>query len=680
MYILTVIPIARGVFKDTLSYFSANPLERGLLISVPVRNKKVPALVVEVIDAETIKGDIKSLSFATKKISGAGKTLLLPSFLHAAESAAQYFVAPKGAVLNRLIPAAILNNKEIKTRKVKNKKTEADTRKSISKKAGGLSEKCVVQMSDEDRHATYKSLVRENFARKHSTLIISPTIEETKKLFEQLSKGIEHRTFMLHSGLTPKTQTSTWQAAESDEQPVLIIATGLFAGIPRDDIDTVILERESSRAYKLGFAPFIDLRFFIEKYAELRKAKLILGDVLLRVETLVRHQAGELIELFPLKNRIQHQAETLLIDMKKPSQPEAIKVSGQKMIIRTSDGSILKTSQGKIVDEETKPAKFKIFSEELESLILYSLEKKQSLFLYCQRRGLSPSIVCGDCGTTVLCKNCSAPVVLHQSKGERFFLCHHCGERRSAAERCVHCDSWKLVTLGIGIDTVAEALQKLFKEKGVAAPLIFKIDRDSAPTEKLASLVAEKFRAEKSSILIGTEMALPYLGQDEKNMVDNTAIVSLDSLFALPDFRINERIMHTLITLLSRTKKYFLIQSRMADQPVLDLALQGNLTDFYRQEYEARKSIAYPPFSTFIKISLEGPREKINREMQGLKTQLESYEPYIFPAFIATIGGNHRLHMLIRLPSEKWPDEKLFTLLMGLPPHFSLKVDPESLL
>ena len=56
MRILEVIPIAKGINRDTLSYFSGSDIPVGSLIKVPLRKRIVPALVInskEVIDSKT---------------------------------------------------------------------------------------------------------------------------------------------------------------------------------------------------------------------------------------------------------------------------------------------------------------------------------------------------------------------------------------------------------------------------------------------------------------------------------------------------------------------------------------------------------------------------------------------------------------------------------------------------
>lgn len=264
-------------------------------------------------------------------------------------------------------------------------------------------------------------------------------------------------------------------------------------------------------------------------------------------------------------------------------------------------------------------------------------------------------------------------MTLHTSKesGRNFFMCHKCGERRSADETCKNCGSWRLVPLGIGIEKVEEEIRTKFPEVDV-----FRIDADSTKTDKQIAEVMEKFNAKPGSVLIGTEMALSHLGDS----IDHVAIASLDSLFALPDFRIQEKVMYLLVRLRAMASRTFLVQTRRPEEKAFEFGLKGNLSDFYRANLAERKQFMYPPFSTLIKITLEGKKDKIAEGMAEIQKTLAPHEIDIFPAFTATVRGKSVIHGLIKLENGRWPDGELAEKLRRLPIGASVKVNPESLL
>ena len=88
----------------------------------------------------------------------------------------------------------------------------------------------------------------------------------------------------------------------------------------------------------------------------------------------------------------------------------------------------------------------------------------------------------------------------------------------------------------------------------------------------------------------------------------------------------------------------------------------------------------YPPFTTLIKITLEGNKEDIITEMSIIQKNLEPQTVDIFPAFTHTVKGNYVLHGLMRIPSGRWPDRELSDKLRALPPSVRVNIDPDSLL
>jgi primosomal protein N' (replication factor Y) len=389
--------------------------------------------------------------------------------------------------------------------------------------------------------------------------------------------------------------------------------------------------------------PYLDTRVFAEIYSKKIGARLIVGDLLLSTELLYRAKNAEYLELQFLKFRMLSPQDESLIDMRKYAEGE-----GQH--------------------------EFRAIGDEVCKLIENNRLESEHLFIYASRRGMASVTVCHDCETVVSCKRCSSPVVLHAARipgGRNYFLCHKCGERRDAAEKCTVCGSWNLVPLGIGIDRIEQEIKRRFPDIK-----IFMLDRESAATHKQALAIVERFHSSPGSVLVGTEMALLYLGES----VDNAAVASIDSLFSLPDFRMNERVLSILLRMKQLARKRLVIQTRKPEQKVFEYALKGSLIDFYRDEIKEREFFDYPPFSTLIKITAAGEKSKVVLEMEKLKAFFKGYDMVAFPAFIHTFKGKHVMHALLKVARTSWPDKALVEKLMQLPPYLSVRVDPESLL
>lgn len=634
MHLIKAIPIARGVGADILSYWSPVDAPLGAVIRVPLRKRTVGALVISSQPANEAKAEIKSAEFEIKKIDKAeARQLVSPQFFAAVEESARYHAGSVGSALFELLPAPILSDYE--------KLPEALPVIKRSKPR----ESYVLQKADDDRYGHYKSLVRERFARKESIFMMMPTAEDIKKASSYFEKGIEAYTYIFHGGLSKGELVKRWKACVEDPHPVIIVATGGFLSIPRADVGLVIVERENSRSYKLPSRPFLDLRYVAERFARKIGADLIFGDSNLRVETLWREEDGSLIDYAPLAMRSLSTSRDELVDMKK------YKDAGKE---------------------------FRVLSDELLGLAAKNREESGHMFVLSGRKGLAPHTVCADCETVLLCDACTdVPLVLHGKKDEhgrgdnRFYLCNRCGKRFETHTVCRACGSWRLRTLGIGTERVVEEIQSALPDTKV-----FLLDKAAASTHKKALEIAEKWFASPGSVLVGTELALLYVDRE----IDYSAIASIDSLFSLPDYRIHEKAFSMIIRMRAMAGKRFILQTRSPEIPAIAYGVKGNIIDFYREEIEARRSASFPPFSTFIKISYAGDKEKVLAAMEDLKVKLAGFETDVFPAFIATVRGDFMMHALVKVRSGQWPNDDLLERLRALPPSYAVNVDPDTIL
>lgn len=650
MKLVTVIPIARGVFKDTLTYFSAKEILLGAIVAVPVRNRLLNALVVSTEDLSASKTNVKNSPFALKKIELIKPNILFPEFVKAAEKTAKHFAAPIGSVIQSFVPKATLEAS------VSTLPTKIHLKTKSSQKF--KTEKLVYQSDDNDRVAAYKSLIREEFARKASVFICLPTVEDVNIAASAFEKGIKEYAFVFHGGLSKKTMLQLWGEALKEPHPIVILGTASFLSIPRKDIKTIVIEHENSRFYKTIPRPEIDIRIFAEHYAEERGIKLILSDIFLRPETIYRYHEHEFLPFTSVKFHSLSTAAGIIVDMKKH---------------REKDAGVYTHAKIKQIEEE-RVSKFTTLSNALKALIELTRRENGQLAILVGRRGLASTTVCNDCGTIVLCENCGAPLVLHLKKEKRIFMCHKCGASKKiesdGEEKCSDCGSWRLAPLGVGIEKVEEELKTEFPDL-----LIFRLDSDTAKTEKASKKIISDFYGTQGAILLGTEMMLGRLIRP----IEASAILGIDSFLTIPDFRINEKVFSLILSLRAKTQKTILLQTQNPEREFLGYALKGDLLSFYRQEIAERKVFGYPPFTTLIKISWDTKAEKLEKETADLVNKLGGYEPRTYTSGTEGSSANMRANILLKLPRSKWVDEKLLATLKSLSPKYAVSVDPESI-
>lgn len=678
MQIINVIPLEKGVFIGKLSYFSKDQINKGDIVVVPWRNKKILGLVISSVDATELKSAVKQEDFSLKKIVSVKKeNIFLKEFSGGLIDIADYFIAQKNN-LSYLIPSIFVKEydkianikREIKD-ETKDRIRDLENFKNI--KSAKL-ESLLLQAPIEDRITYYKSTIRESFAKKESVFITLPTLEDIKIFKEMLCVGIENLTFAFHGNLNNKKILAELEKAVNSDHPVLLLGTVPFLSIPRKDLGKIIIERESSNAYKTIHKPEIDLRKFAELFAMKIKAQLILADTLLSFESLARKEIDNFNEIIPILFRTNLKGEIKIIGRNKEEENE---------------------------EKGVKKEKFSILPEETVDNIKDFVDSKKSVFIFSLRKGLATMTICNDCQEVVSCEKCLAPLVLYLSrKGkERTFVCNRCQIEKGSEILCEYCKSWNLVPLGIGTDTVLEEIENTFLKsykknkagmKNSASQKhknnkvkIFKIDKETVKSTRATEEIIKSFQGNPGSILIGTSAVFPYL----REKIPLSVIASFDSLWSIPDFRMPEKILQIITSLIEKTNK-IIIQTKNSKDPILQSVISGNLSHFFGEELEIRKKFNYPPFSRFIKITYIGRKVAAQKVRSDLEEIFKEYNPEIFSSFVNK-SGRYAVNALLKIDNKNWSlpefssnsriDKTLLEKLQNLPQDFTVTIDPEKL-
>jgi len=657
MKIVTVIPLKKGAWKEDLTYFSVQDIPNGSIVTISLRNKKVLGLVISSEDAASLKSNIKDMSFNLKKIIEVKEcSIFLKEYLDSAIETSKYFIGSKNNGITSLIPTFLRENYD------KIVKFPIRAESFLNKKNKIKSEKLILQAPTLDRISFYKTFIRGSFAEKKSVFMVLPTEHDIKTFEKLLSRGIEKFTFSVYGGMNAKKNIKIFEQIITTPHPVLILGTAPFLSIPRHDIGTIVVEHESSNAYKMIAKPHFDLRFFAELFAAKINTKFILGDSLLRYESIAREDLDGVIPLHPLSFRINFQGriEVLARESVRPNKE-----------------------------------KFKVLIDESIKEIKNAITKKKSVFIFSLRKGLATMTICRDCNEIMSCEKCGAPLVLylsHQGK-KRVFVCNRCEREISGETVCASCGSWNLVPLGVGTDTVYEYVKEIFPlghsptgEPNKEKIKIFKLDKESAKTRRGAEKIIEEFEENPGSILISTEMAFFYL----KNKVPLSIIASFDSLWSIPNFKMGEKIIQIVLSLIDNTTEKLIIQTKNEKDSSIRAIESRNLLSFVRAELEDRRKLNYPPFKRFIKITYWGDKMETSKTRRVLEEIFKEYSPEIFSGFVTRFKGKYVTNALIKIDPKKWSlpeispgssiDKNLLAKLLSLPPSFDVFVDPEDLL
>jgi len=477
-----------------------------------------------------------------------------------------------------------------------------------------------------------KNKIKESISKEKTAFVICPTKESARDTFNTLSKDFPSATLIFPGNKTKKTIKQIEQIILSNEPLVVVSLPSIFS-IPVKDLGLVLIEKENSNAYKTMRKPYFDVRRFIFHYTKAVGADLILKD-------------------FP----VSVDAHEYLKETKSDST-----ISDVKVIDMT--------------DEKEKTKSF-VFSKSALETIKKKIKAEKNIFLFNLRKGLASEVVCHDCGKAVIQDGVNLSLHVDRKTGERYFKNVLTNKRFDTKVRCDNCDSWNFDSLGIGTETVEEEFKKMFPSTKV-----FRIEKEITNTEKKVKETIEKWNKSKGGILIGTEMSLPHI----KNYIDETIVVSFDTLFNIPSYKINEKIISLVEQMSQKTKGSVILQTRRADTPLLKSIKGLKMQDFYKKEIFLRKALSYPPFGSIIKISGKSHRNKADKNNDFIEKVLESFN---YTKNVKLLGNYIETVFTIKTKDHSFTykenegSKELQNLkknLRNLPPHFEIRLNPEKL-
>lgn len=452
MYILSVIPIQRGIPFNTLSYYNTDALLPGTLIEIPLGKQTISGVVLEATSLIEAKTSIKQATFSLKKIKAVvGSSVYLRALVEGLKNASGKTLTPIGSIASVVLQELFID--------IFQKIPDDNIQKTdlIPLTVFGTLE---------DRVDQYKRMIRSAFAQKRSIVLVAPSIRAVEYWYKTLQKGIPTHSVMLHGKITKREQKTILTTIKQSERPLFICTTPSYATIPRGDIVTIILEDESSALYKTNDRYETDMRIVIESIAMSIGSTLVYGDTLPRFETLHKAQALHIPRSYT------------------PDKLVIVPIEQYRTILPT----------------------------ETVELVRYCQKNKKSLFIYTNRKGIAPLSRCADCGTTVECPTCNLPIVLRHKivDGERhrLFICTHCGDTLPPTHVCSYCASWNITPVSIGTESIRDALTNIIDEEHIVT-----IDDDITPDSKVVDQLLTDIQKHKWFVMVGTQKILPYIKQ-----------------------------------------------------------------------------------------------------------------------------------------------------------------------
>lgn len=550
MYVATIIPIARGIPFDNLTYYSPQFLTSGTLVSTPLGKRLIIGVVIESVPLIEAKSIIKNAAFSLKKINSVlSPTSYFQNIIASWKSTSLQTFAPLGTIAELTIPKFLFDYL-----------AEEKTIKNLLNSVPQHNEKIVFSSKviigfKKQRLEEYKKIIDETFRNQGSIFVVAPTIADLNFWQRSLS-DFYAEILILHSKITKKNFESLLERAANSPKPKIILMTPGYILTPCSNLQTVIVENEGSALYKSRDRYSIDWRIFIKNFGQFSKLQLYWGDVLPRFETLAESK----------------------------SSPDFLNQSLNNFHVVESN-SYINTLAPEVLD-----------------LVLDAQAKKYKIFIHSPRKGIAPISRCLDCGQAVSCPNCQLPLVLKKdalatNSPGNYFICTHCDLKLDANLNCKHCHSWNIRPLEIGTIAIKE-----FLTKSISSENIFAIDEDLTPTDSSIEKIFKKIKEKDFAVIVGTVKALPYLSD-----ISYCLIPFFDRMLSVPSYLTIESLLRLLLNLQEISTKGIVIFTQNPESLLTQQIQKNKLEKIIQTELKERQDLNLPPFGLLIKISITTP-------------------------------------------------------------------------
>jgi primosomal protein N' (replication factor Y) len=412
----------------------------------------------------------------------------------------------------------------------------------------------------------YMRLISASLARGKSVIVLVPEIALTPQLASQFVGRFGTQVTVLHSGLSEGDRLDSWtRIMHGDVRIVVGARSAIFA--PVSEIGLIVVDEEHESSYKQEEKMRYNARDMAFVRAQSAGCLLILGSATPSLETfhLTKKKKCEYLYL-PERINKKPMPQVTIIDMR--------------------------------YENKSDPDGF--FSERMVREIQNTVNQKEQVMIFLNRRGFSSFFLCRDCGFVLECKNCSITMT-HHSKPDRM-VCHYCGFTCSMPERCPSCTSGNHVLVGFGTERIQEILKNM-----MPGAVVERLDSDTAQGKNLKKIL-RSFSDGKIDVLVGTQLLAK--GHDFPN-VTLVGVILAELGLRFPDFRASERTFQLLMQVSGRAGRgdrpgRVFIQTFKPDHYSLQAAASNDFFSFISTEEKIRAERKYPPFTFLALIELTG--------------------------------------------------------------------------
>ena len=429
----------------------------------------------------------------------------------------------------------------------------------------------------------YMGMLEQVLRDGRQAIVLIPEIALTFQTVMRFYGRFGNRVSVIHSKMSQGERHDQMERAKKGEISVMIgPRSALFTPFP--NLGIIIIDEEHEGSYKSEVTPKYHAGEVAKKRCELSGATLVLGSATPSVASYYQAKKGDLI-LLNLPHRVGDSklAKVEVVDLRK----------------------------------ELKEGNRSVLSRSLKARMKETLEKKQQIMLFLNRRGHTGFISCRSCGEVLKCPHCDVSLTYHRDHKMR---CHYCGYEQVSVNKCPKCDSPYIGGFRAGTQQMEEIVQKEFPEAK-----ILRMDFDTTRKKGSYEEILESFAKKEADILIGTQMIVKGHDFPEVTLV---GVLLADLSLHAGDYMAAERTFQLLTQAVGRAGRgksagNAIIQTYQPEHYAVMEAAGQNYEAFYELEIAYRDLMSYPPMSGMLAMLLQSPEEELlEKEAENIKTMI----------------------------------------------------------
>ena len=452
----------------------------------------------------------------------------------------------------------------------------------------------------------YIKLIQEAIDEGKQVLYLLPEIALTEQIINRLKKYFGDRVGVYHSRYDNNERVEIWQQVMNfrsqqstvngqqvlgdsatrrlgDSKYQIIIGSRSAVFLPFTDLGLIIVDEEHDSSFKqIDPAPRYSARDLAVLMSKMFHARLLMGSATPSFESYynARQNKYHLVTITERYGGVE-MPEIIVDDLR---------VETRRKTMQANFGKTL-------VDAMNK-----------------TLEEKNQVILFQNRRGFSLRIECEHCNYIPQCINCDVSLIYH--KNQNILKCHYCGYTTSVPTECPSCRSTDLKMYGFGTECIEDDLKVVFPEANSS-----RLDLDTTRTKNSYQYILEQFQNKETNILVGTQMVTKGLDFDSVKVV---GILNADNMLTFPDFRAYERSFQLMEQVSGRAgrkgdKGKVIIQTYQPQHPVILNVITHDYVRFYEEQMPIRRQFNYPPYSRLVMIRLKDvDSQKLNKAADEL--------------------------------------------------------------